>query len=368
MSFDDYRKGRDCSVPPKWDPEDWHSSGKETLPSLDDERIHLMLANPRLQKAFNATLQRFQNDYWVVDYNTHMVATILPEGQRSFRVPVQWRTNQDFLGVRWMSKDTFSHPYFTYQEHVNYLGLVLAFQHNPDEPDKFTVTIETPQQAFTYRLSPYVFNPVSRRWENLDKKYGTKKSYQEDVFMEGDFTIPEDQITSAWGRKDYIFILDFGDLRTRQTYTGPLINPRNIKMVSFDCTESQHGLGRKAFCALVAPNDTNTVRLEIGGVHTNASLTPGDALQVIYRVWNTDGVEQVIEREFEVVSYTGFGTSNFSVIAKGQAGGIFIAADAFLGRYLQNPGPIQQVDATKYFANLTVSGSGLKVLRKRNYE
>ncbi|QDH83997.1 tail sheath and receptor binding protein [Achromobacter phage vB_AxyP_19-32_Axy11] len=367
MSLDDYRKGRDCSVPPKWDPADWHTSGLEHLPSLEDERVHLMLANPRRLRAFNSTIRRFQNDYWVVDYNAHMVATILPEGERSFRVPVQWRTNQDFLGVRWMSKDTFSHPFFTYEENQNYLGLVLAFQHNPDEPDKFTVTIETPEQAFTYRLSPYVFNPKNRRWENLDKKYGTKKSYQEDIFEAGDFTIPDDQITPAWGRKDYIFILDFSDLRTKQTYTGPLINPRKVKMVSFDCTESQHGLGRKAFCALVEQHDAQHVRIEVGGIHTNAYLTPGDALQVIYRVWGPSGFEEIIEREFEVVSFTGFGTSNFSVIAKGQAGGTFIQADAFLGRYLQNPGPIKQLDATKYFANLTVSGSGVKVLRKRNY-
>lgn len=367
MSVDDYQKGRDCSVPPKWELDDWHSSNKETLPSLDDERIRLTLANPRRNKPFNTTLPRFQQDYWVVDYNAHMVATILPEGERSFRVPVQWRTNQDFLGVRWMSKDTFSHPFFTYEEHANYLGLVLAFQHNPDEPDKFTVTIETPEQAFTYRLSPYAFNPKNRRWENLDKKYGTKKSYQEDIFSPGDFTIPPEEITPAWGNKEYIFILDFGDLRTKQTYTGPIINPRNVKMVSFDCTEAQHGLGRKAFCALVDTHDDKHVRIEVGGVHTNASLTPGDKLQVIYRVWGPSGFQEPIEREFEVVSFTGFGTSNFSVICKGEVGGTFIEADAFLGRYLQNPGPIQQKDATKYFANLTVSGSGTKVLRMRRY-
>lgn len=367
MSIDDYRKGRDCSVPPKWELEDWHSSEKETLPSLEDQRIQLMLANPRRLRPFNSTLTRFQNDHWVVDYNAHMVATILPEGERSFRVPVQWRTNQDFLGVRWMSKDTFSHPFFSYEENNNYLGMVLAFQHNPDEPDKFTVTIETPQQAFTYRLSPYVFNPKNRRWENLDKKYGTKKSYQEDIFTPGDFTIPEDQIAPAWGRKDYIFILDFGDLRTKQTYTGPIINSRNVKMVSFDCTEEQHGLGRKAFCSLVDTIDDKHVRVEVGGVHTNADLTPGDKLQVIYRVWGPSGREEVLEREFEVVSYTGFGTSNFSVVCKGTVGGTFIEADAFLGRYLQKPGPIQQKDATKYFANLTISGSGTKILRRRRH-
>ena len=67
MDFDDFRKGCSPLTPPKWDPEDWHSSSKETLPSLEDERIHLLLTNPRRFKPFNAVLQRFQNDYWVVD-------------------------------------------------------------------------------------------------------------------------------------------------------------------------------------------------------------------------------------------------------------------------------------------------------------
>lgn len=367
MSIDDYRKGRDCTVPPKWEFDDWHSSMKEDLPKLGDERVHLLLANPRRSKPFNSSLHRFQPDHWVIDYNAHMVATILPEGERSFRVPVQWRTNQDFLGVRWMSKDTFSHPYFTYQEHSNYLGLILAFQHNPDEPDKFTVTIETPEKAWTYRLSPYVFNEKNRRWENLDKKYGTKKSYQAEIFQAGDFSIPDDQITPAWGRKDYIYILDFGDLRTQQNYTGPIVNPRNIKMVSFDCTEAHHGLGRKAFCSLIKDNGDGTVQVEVGGIHTNANLTEGDTLQIIYRYWNDMGDQLKTEMEFPVVSFTGFGTSNFSVRCKGTLPGTFVAADAFLGKYLKEACPIEQKDADKYFVNMTLSGSGVKTLKKRRY-
>jgi hypothetical protein len=367
MSINDYQKGRDCTVPPKWSLDDWHSSMKEGLPAIDPDRVHLQLVNKRRNKPFNSTLARFQPDHWVMDYNAHMVATILPEGERSFRVPVQWRTNQDFLGVRWMSADTFSHPYFQYDNHVNYLGLVLAFQHNPDEPDKFTVTIETPEKAWTYRLSPYAFNPKNRRWENLDKKYGTRKSYQADIYMPGDFTIPEDQITPSHGRKDYIYILDFGDLRTTQTYNGPIINPRNIKMVSFDCTEAHHGLGRRSFCSSMKDNGDGTVQIEVGGIHTNAVLTAGDQLQVIWRYWNSQGGETPIEAQYEVVSYTGFGTSNFSVRAKGLMPGVFAGADAFMGKYLQAPCPIPQKDADKYFVNLTLSGSGVKTIKKRRY-
>ena len=103
MSINDYQKGRDCTVPPKWSLDDWHSSMKEGLPAIDPDRVHLQLVNKRRNKPFNSTLARFQPDHWVVDYNAHMVATILPEGERSFRVPcngVPTKTSWVFAGCR----------------------------------------------------------------------------------------------------------------------------------------------------------------------------------------------------------------------------------------------------------------------------
>ncbi|WP_211259240.1 hypothetical protein, partial [Dyella japonica] len=78
------------------------------------------------------------------------------------------------------------HHLYRYKTDPNYLGLILAFRHNPDEPDKFTVTIQTPEKAYTYRLAPYGFNNKTRRWECLDTKYGTKRTYQADIFVATD--------------------------------------------------------------------------------------------------------------------------------------------------------------------------------------
>ncbi|QPN96335.1 hypothetical protein vec25_69 [Escherichia phage VEc25] len=368
MSIEDYLKGKNCLASPNYDPDDQHSSWREDLPQFKKDREHLTLVNTRRNRTYNTKLNRFDPEYWVVDYNALMVATIIPYGSKSFKVPCQWRTNKDFLGVRWMTEDTFDHHLYRYETDPNYLGLILAFRHNPDEPDKFTVTIQTPEKAYTYRLAPYGFNNKTRRWECLDTKYGTKRTYQADIFVATDEDIPESEMTEVYGTKDYIFILDFADLRTGVAFNGVTINPRNITMISFDCTEAHHGLGKDAYIAAMYNNDDGaTFQMEIGGIHTNAALAAGDKLQCIWRYLDVNGNAQAAENEFEVVSYEGFGTSNFSVKCKGMLPGKFIGCDAFYGKYLQTDGPIKQVDSVKWFTNLTVSGSGRKQLGQRKY-
>lgn len=165
MSIGDYRKGCKCPIPPVYDPTTQHSSMVEHLSKFKHEREHLTLVNEYRGKPYNQHINRFDPEYWVVDYNALMVATIIPYGSKSFKVPCHWRTNKDFLGVRWMTEDTFSHYLYRYETNANYSGMILAFRHNPDEPNKFTVTIQTPTKAYTYRLAPYGFNSKRRRWE-----------------------------------------------------------------------------------------------------------------------------------------------------------------------------------------------------------
>lgn len=333
-----------------------------------DKRDHIELAKV-YNRPFNETINRFDPKYWVVDYNALMVATIIPISDHSFYVPAEWRTNADFLGVRWMSEDDLSHTMFKYATNVDYRGCVLAFRHNPEDPEKFTVTLDVPgrEKPATYRLAPYGFNPTSGLWECLDKKFGTNRTYPPQVIGDPVDLIPEDEIVEAWGRKDYIFILDFTNLQLGATFKGEILSARDIRMISFDCVTDAHGLGKWATCHAMQNLPGNRLRIEVGAVNTNSQLTPGDVLQVIYRYWHQDGYQVAREDEFKVVSYEGFGTGAFSVICEGQMPGPFVGADAFYGRYLQNATPYGVKTTKLYFCDMKLTGTGHKTLGKRRY-
>lgn len=365
MSLDDYIDRKD-QIPPVYNPEENRSSLEESYLPLVQGLPGIAVAQRR-DRPFNTTINRFDPEYWLVDYNALMVATILPVGARSFKVPVQWRTNRDFLGVRWVSKDTLSHQNFTYQEQKDYSNLVLGFRHNPDDPGKFTVTITNSAGVFTYRLAPYVWNNTSKKYECLDKKLGTNKTYPASVYVAGDTTIADADMVEYKGRKDYIFILDFNDLRSGHNFSGQLIDPRKVDMISFDCTEEHHGLGKLAYLAQARSNGDGTSTLELGGVHSTAQLSEGDKLQALWTYYDNAG--QVVSREnvWEVISYEGFGTSALTVKVKGSLPGWFIESPAFYGRYLKADCPIAVKDTVKLFSNLTLTGNGRKMVGKRRY-
>lgn len=342
-------------------------SSRKILPGpVKDNRPHLVLANPRFQ-AYNETIFRFDPKQWVVDYNALMVATIIPIGSRSFKVPAQWRTNSDFLGVRWISKDDYNHHYFKYQTKNDYTGMILAFRANPSEPNKFTITVVDGDNPYTYRLSPYALDETTGRYECLDTKYGTKNSYPASIIQAAEFDIPEDEMEEFEGRKDYIYILDFGDLRTQSSYTGPRVSQKNITMLSFDCVEASHGLGKNAYCAAMNQLPNNEIEMELGGVYTNAVLTAGDKLQMIWRYYDPNTmVESFTESEFVVKRYSGFGSSALKVIVEGTMPGVFAGCDAFFGRYLATGVPGGVTNSTKYFCDFTMTG-GDQTIGKRNY-
>lgn len=242
----------------------------------------IKLARDLPEQPFNKVLRRFNSKYWTIDYNALMVATIIPIDDRGFKVPAQWRTSSDFLGVRWESEDHFSHEYFRYATDNNYRDTILAFRSNPSEPDKFTSTITTFDQALTYRLVPYGLNSQTNRYEPLDPLYNTGRTYPADVIRpQSQWTsIPEEEMTPYRGRNDYIYILDFSDMRTLTAFDGQRIPPENIKSISFDMVEWSHGLGRDAMIQSMEQVG-EYVKVKITGALPGSVLTKGDKLTAI---------------------------------------------------------------------------------------
>lgn len=329
-------------------------------------RLHLTLAE-NTNLPYNTVMNRLDPKMWIIDYNALMVATIIPMGTYSFKVPAQWRTNSDFLGVRWQSDDKFNHDYFKFATDNNYTGMVVAFRANPAEPNKFTVTLYEDGLPRTYRLSPYALSSATGKYECLDTEYGTKQSYPANIIRAVDVAIPTDALEEFKGRKDYIYIMDMGDLRTTNSYVGPKIKPNNITMISFDCVEASHGLGKTAYLSRMTQLPNNEIQMELGGCYTNAVLSAGDKLQAIWR-WYAEGTTAQFYREdeFVVKRYSGFGTSALTVIVEGTMPGIFAGCDAFYGRYLAIGVPSGVTDSTKYFYDFTMTG-GKQTVGKRRY-
>lgn len=317
---------------------------------------------------YNELLPRFHSKYWTVDYNAEMVGVILPVNDTSFRVAAQWRTNKDFLGVRWQSRDVYSHDCFAYATAVDYSDTILAFRANPSEPNKFTCTITDFDTGRTYRLAPYIFNTSTGRWQCLQPQYGTGKTYPASVMKPKiDWTpIPEDEIEPWLGRRDYIFILDFNDLRTNADYKGEQVSPRNISQISFDTVEITSGLGHDADIIKMVQHSPTEIRIEIGYTQPGVKLTPGDQLQYTYLARNSAGSLITYEGFSIVKSWTGFATGQLSVIADGKLPGRFYRCDALYTRFLQTVSPTAVMDTEKYFYDMTVTGNRTQV-GLRNY-
>lgn len=335
----------------------------------------LTLARDYPEKPFNSTMNRFHPKYWTIDYNALMVATILPINDRGFVVSGQWRTNSDFLGVRWDSEDRFDHEWFKYATDNSYRDSILALRANTPEPWKFTCTITVFDIPYTYRLAPYVFNdgsedeevegvaPLGPRWECLDPQYGTGKIYPADVMWpQEEWTeIPEDGDSAMVyfkERNDYIFILDFNDIRLYSLYNGPRIPSTDIARISFDTVEWSNGLSREAEVVGMEMVGENRVKLTIAGVLPGARLAEGDKLQVVWRFYNDEGNEDGREDVFVVESYSGFGTSTYEVVCIGNMNGReFLGSDAMYSRYLAITSPAEMTDSDKYFVDMKFTGN-----------
>lgn len=325
---------------------------------------------------YNERLQRFHSKYWTVDYNAEMVGVILPINDSSFRVSAQWRTNKDFLGVRWQSRDLYSHDCYAYATAVDYSDTVLAFRANPSEPNKFTCTVVDFEMGRTYRLAPYVLNTVTGMYECLEPQYGTGRVYPAWVMKpQNQWTpIPDEEMEPWLGRTDYIFILDFNDLRTSANYNGDKVSPKNLSQISFDTVEITSGLGRDSNIIEMVQHSPTEIRLEIAYAQPGVKLTPGDQLQYTYLTLNPaggvnpDGSPRTETREGIAVvkSWSGFGTGQITVIADGQTLGTFYRCDALYTRFLQDTSPTAVMDTNKYFCDMTATGNDT-FIGLRNY-
>lgn len=242
----------------------------------------IKLARDLPPKPFNTTIPRFHSKFWTIDYNALMVGTIIQVDERGFKIPSQWRTNSDFMGVKWISEDKLSHEYFKYSTDNNYRDTVLAFRANPSEPAKFTATITAGDVPLTYRLVPYAYNPVTDLYEPLDTEYNTGRTYPASIMRaQGEWTvIPDEDMVPFKGRSDYIFILDFSDMRMFSQFNGPVIVPEEISSISFDTIEWNHGLGKDAKVQSMEQVG-DRVKVKITGAVPGAILTPGDRLTVL---------------------------------------------------------------------------------------
>lgn len=325
--------------------------------------MDLRLARNLETKPFNSRLRRFHPHFWTVDYNAEMAATLLPINDNSFKLSAQWRTNSDFVGVKWQSRDNYSHEYLRYATDNDYSRTVLAFRHNPAEPSKFTVTLATPTKSYTHRLAPYGLDAETDRYVCLDTRYSTGRTYPRSVIEDpSNWTdIPAGVVPFA-ERTDYIFILDFDDMRTLFDFDGFAIDPQYVEQISFDVVEWNHGLGREANVLHVGPLEGEPGRMyaRIANAIPGAKLTKGDTLQFIYRT--QDG--RSWQDQIVVDTYEGFGTGELVVYYDGTPHGEFLEGDVLIARYLNTTSPALMFNTEKYFCDINVTGNRQEVVRK----
>jgi uncharacterized protein (TIGR02217 family) len=77
-------------------------------------------------------LTRFDPSYWLVDYNSPMVATAIaqtgaPGQSDTFFVACLFRTAGDLAAIKWYSLDGSSHPLYRYETNIDYSGASWAF-------------------------------------------------------------------------------------------------------------------------------------------------------------------------------------------------------------------------------------------------
>lgn len=362
MSLEDYIN-RVPAIPPVVDLNEQQSSLDEDYPPLDPGRTHIT-NTAASNRPGNSTIPRFSLTYWTALHTDDAVATVLPDGVDRLTLTSEFRTNKDRGGLLWSSKDTLAHQITSYVENINYENMVLAFQHNTDRPDQFTATITNSVGTFIYRLVPYGYNAVTKKYECLDTKYGTGKTYPATVY---DNTKPNIAGVSYAGRTDYIFILDFNDLRQGHNYTGSLIDPRKVASISLDVVPAKHGLGINAIVSRVIDLGGGQCRMEIGGVEDTAKLTAGDVITGLMTYVNNSETQITVNTSWTVISSTGFGSSARSVLVQGSMPGGYIDFPVLYARDLQDPSVMQVVNAAHTFGNFKLTGNGVLTMGKRTY-
>jgi len=362
MSLDDYIN-RQPIIPPKIDWNEQQSSLDVDYPPLDPGRIHITASVPSSRPA-NSTIPRFSLGYWAAMQTGDAVATVLPSGTERLALSAEIRTNKDRVGLLWSSKDTLAHQITSYVENVNYQNVVLAFQHDTLRPDQFTATITNSAGTFIYRLAPYGFNATTNKYECLDKRFNTNRTYPASVY---DNTKPGITLVPYAGRTDYIFILDFNDLRQGHDFKGAVIDQRKISSIVLDVLPLKHALGSSAFVARVIQEDEGQCRMELGGVSDTAKINPGDVITGLLTYVANNESQFTVNTSWTVISSSGFGSSNRSLLVQGTMPGGFIDFPVMYARDLQEASVVAVSTQNFLFGNFTVTGTGTRTMGKRTY-
>lgn len=324
----------------------------------------LRLAKDLEYKPYNTEINRFDPTYWTIDYNAEMVGTLRKLDEKSFVASAQFRTNRDFIGVRWDSEDNVSHEWSKYATDTDYQHTILAFRHNARRPEEPTITIMSPSHGYIYRLTPYVLS--DGRYVPLlgPAEFGTGRTYPASVIgnPSGWQEIPDDQMVPHLGRRDYIYILDFSDLRQGYLYDRRRIDAANIRQVSFNLTSDRYGIGLHAKLTSVVSIGGGMKRATIVDFNHGVVLTPGDKIRLSYKT-----TDNITRSEFAVVSsWSGFGTGVLTIDYPGTNFGTFLESGRLLSEQLQTISPTQAEDVDIYMCDIKVTGNRPTV-RKRHY-
>lgn len=186
---------------------------------------------------YNSSISRFDARYWQVDYAMTANATIIADDPNELVVTCDFHSVRDLVGVIWKSVDQYDHPLFAYATNKDYTSTVLAFVANSLQPYALTATIKVEETSHIYRLYPYKIdedeiNIVPNVVLPLINGEGPGTSYLiSEIFPKG---IPE----VATG--NYIFVIDFNNIKLGFNYDGILVNPVSIDSIFLSLTPSTY--------------------------------------------------------------------------------------------------------------------------------
>ena len=72
-------------------------------------------------------IQRFDPQFWTVDFPRPMAAAVTTTAPDALRVDVNFLTQGDLAGLIWQSADTLDHPLLAFATNVDYTGTTLSF-------------------------------------------------------------------------------------------------------------------------------------------------------------------------------------------------------------------------------------------------
>ena len=347
----------------------------------------LRLARELPYKEFNLPLRRFHPRYWTMDYNSEMVATMGQIDEHSLVVSAEFRTNRDFIAVRWQSEDLISHLWTKYETDTDYRHTILAFRHNTRRPKESTISIADAQHSWLYRLTPYVLHEDGFYRELLEPgDTGTGRVYPESVLPRTRrYPIPEEEIIPLAGRTDYVFIVDFNDLRQGFGYDRRAIEANGIREIAFNMVHDTYGLGTFAKVVNVVdlgPGQDGQNRIEATLIDTvyGVKLTPGDVVSLSYGVFG-NGKQDSVSHDLYVESYSGFGERSYINSGTEEIGNrdkiatlTLRGVGSFFGRFreqgranakvVQTMSPTVQDARKLYITDMTVTGNRTTIKRR----